>query len=228
MSSGPTTEPVVLTAADGVRLEGERRVPAGAWGAAVLAHPHPLYGGDMRTNVPAALFDALPAAGVAALRFNFRGVGRSEGSHGGGPAERLDVVAAIDGLLDGLEAAGARAGLPLVLCGYSFGGDVTLAVDDPRVAGWCAVAAPLGERAGGPVAAADPRPTVLLAPEHDQFRPPDDARAAAAGWTATRVEAVPGTDHSLLGRTDRVAEACLRLLRDLADGPAADPPAPPA
>ena len=68
-------EPVKLTTADGLTLEGELAVPDEAWGAAVLAHPHPQYGGTMRSIVIGALFQALPEAGVAALRFNFRGVG---------------------------------------------------------------------------------------------------------------------------------------------------------
>jgi len=92
----------------------------------------------MGSIVPGILFLALPAAGVAALRFNFRGVGASEGSHGGGVAEQLDVAAAIDAL-----TAALPAGTPIVLAGWSFGADVCLCVGDERVAGWFCAAPPL-------------------------------------------------------------------------------------
>jgi len=55
----------------------------------VVCHPHPLYGGDMRNNVVDALVRALSETGVAAVRFDFRGVGRSGGEHGEGETERL-------------------------------------------------------------------------------------------------------------------------------------------
>lgn len=111
---------ISLACSDGVSLEGELRVPdtSSPWAAVVLLHPHPRFGGTMRTGVPSVLFDALPDAGVAALRFNFRGVEGSGGAHGDGVDERLDVVAAIDALHPIVE------GLPLVLAGWSFGGDV--------------------------------------------------------------------------------------------------------
>ena len=59
--------------------------------AVVFAHPHPQYGGDMYNNVVDAIAEGILAAGIAALRFNFRGVGRSGGSHDNGVGEQDDV-----------------------------------------------------------------------------------------------------------------------------------------
>src|SRR5436305_3865671 len=90
-------ETLTLPTRDGVQLEAERAVPPGSSRAsAVLCHPHPQYGGTMRSIVIGALFDALPAVGVTCLRFNFRGVERSTGTHDEGRGELLDVAAAID------------------------------------------------------------------------------------------------------------------------------------
>ena len=194
-----------LHTADGLTLEGELHVPDGVHAAVVLAHPHPLHGGNMRSIVIGALFAGLPAAGVAVLRFNFRGVGASEGTHDRGQAERLDVVAALD-VLEGL-----GRDLPLVLGGWSFGADTSLAVDDARHAGWFAVAPPL--RHAEPVAAAsDPRPKLLAVPERDQFRSPESAREVVASWTNTELTVVPGADHFLVGRTDRVVELAVEFI----------------
>jgi uncharacterized protein len=200
-------EPVQLHTADGLTLEGELQVPDGVRAAAVLAHPHPLHGGNMRSIVIGALFAGLPAAGVAALRFNFRGVGASEGTHDEGRGERLDVVAALDELA---EIVGAP-GLPLVLAGWSFGADTSLAVDDERHAGWFAVAPPL-RHTDDVAAASDPRPKLLAVPERDQFRSPESAREVVASWTNTQIHVVPGADHFLVGRTDRVVELAVELI----------------
>lgn len=205
---------LALSCSDGVALEGELRLPSlDAWAAVVLLHPHPRMGGTMRVGVPSHLFDALPAAGVAALRFNFRGVGASAGSYGSGRDERLDVVAAVDSL------SSSVPGVPLVLVGWSFGGDVSLSVLDDRVAGWFAVAAPLKVFASESeyVAGPDARPKVLAAPQHDQYRSPDDLRevVSSAAWVNTRVEVVPGADHFMAGRMERVATMCLSFLESL-------------
>jgi alpha/beta superfamily hydrolase len=197
-------EPVKPQTADGLTLEGELCVPGNAWAASVLAHPHPVHGGSMRSIVIGALFEGLPRAGVAALRFNFRGVGASEGTFADGRGERLDVVASLDALHEISE------GLPLVLAGWSFGADTSLAVDDERHAGWFAVAPPL--RRAHEMRGGDPRPKLLVVPQHDQFRAPDSAREATASWTNTRIEVVAGADHFLVGRTERVVELAVEFL----------------
>src|SRR5207244_2877172 len=93
--------------------------------AVVLCHPHPQYGGTMRSIVIGALFEALPLAGFTCVRFNFRGVERSGGSHDEGKGELLDVQAALDA------ASSVRVGdEALVLAGWSFGADMTLATHD--------------------------------------------------------------------------------------------------
>jgi alpha/beta superfamily hydrolase len=100
----------------GVTLEGVL-VPGTASGGAVITHPHPLFGGSMANNVVWTAVRALAARQMAALRFNFRGVGRSTGTYGGGVEEAADVVAALAFLK-------SRAPGPHYLVGYSFGAAV--------------------------------------------------------------------------------------------------------
>ena len=90
----------------------------------VLCHPHPLYGGNMDSNVIMAVSRALSAAGIAALRFNFRGVGSSNGTFDNGAGEQDDAWAACTSLAGRPEVDGARLGV----MGYSFGGMVALAM----------------------------------------------------------------------------------------------------
>jgi uncharacterized protein len=206
-----------LTTADGLRLEAEVVVPEGAIAAVVLAHPHPAQGGSMRSLVTSELFRAAPDAGMAALRFNFRGVEGSEGSHAGGAEEHHDVEAAIGELTD------LAPGLPLVLSGWSFGADVALTVVDPRLAAWFLVAPPLRVVPLEAMAAAhDPRPKRLAVGEHDPFRPPAAASQLTEGWVNTEVVTVAGADHFFAGRTARLAE----LLTELAERLGRDRPAP--
>jgi alpha/beta superfamily hydrolase len=107
-------------------LEGMTIVPEskGPFPGVVVCHPHPQYGGEMNNNVVVPICLALAQASIASLRFNFRGVGASEGKFADGIGEREDVVAAIS-YLSTLEAVDKdRIGL----CGYSFGGAVSLEV----------------------------------------------------------------------------------------------------
>lgn len=202
-----TPTPVTLETSDGVELEGELSLPDDApVGAVALAHPHPTYGGDMHAGLVGLLPSLVAPRGVAVLRWNFRGVGRSGGAHGGGVDERLDVVAALDHL------HGLGLGVPTLLAGWSFGADVSLAVDDDRHVGWFAVAAPLAYTGDAPAAASDGRPKVLLVPEHDQFRAPSAAAEATGDWTATTLVTVAGADHFLGGRATFVADQLVSRL----------------
>lgn len=207
------TETLRLTTADGLSLEAEVRVPAGASAAVLLAHPHPQQGGSMRSLVTSELFRALPGRSLAVLRFNFRGVEGSEGSYGAGVDEQLDVVAGLDGL--GVWAPG----LPVVVAGWSFGADTSLAVVDDRIAGWCPVAPPLRILPLGAFAAGhDPRPKRIVVPEHDQFRPPAGVREVTADWVATEIEVIAGGDHFLAGRTGRVVDLLVDFAASLTPG----------
>jgi len=87
-----------------------------AQGVAVIAHPHPLHGGTLSNKVVQTLARAFVQAGWTAVRFNFRGVGRSEGAYDEGRGELQDLLAVVQ--------AQAPAG-PLCLAGFSFGAFVT-------------------------------------------------------------------------------------------------------
>jgi len=107
-------------------LEGVATVPdgKGPFAGVVVCHPHPLYGGEMNNNVVVPICLALAQASIASLRFNFRGVGASQGKFADGVGEKQDAVAAIS-YLSTLEAVDKEK---IGLCGYSFGGAVSLEV----------------------------------------------------------------------------------------------------
>ena len=199
---------------DSVLLEAELAVATiDPRAAMVLCHPHPQYGGTMRSIVVSELFKALPGRGVTCLRFNFRGVENSTGTHDHGHGERDDALAAISVLTS------EAPDLPLVLAGWSFGADVSASVVDERIAGWFLIAPPLRVLPAREfVVGADPRPKHLAVPEHDAFRPPDSAREATTGWVNTTIEVVAGADHFLVGRTAKVTASLLAFLSVLRFG----------
>lgn len=94
--------------------------PVGASGTAIVCHPHPEHGGTMDNKVVTTLVKAFSLEGMNTLRFNFRGVGKSEGSFAEGKGETDDLLAVIEwvnkqNLVD-----------PRFLCGFSFGASVVL------------------------------------------------------------------------------------------------------
>ena len=189
---------IQLSTADGHLLEADLRAPDGALrGGIVVCHPHPAYGGNRFNNVVETLFTALPVAGFAALRFDFRSGG------GDGVAERLDVIAALDSL-------GERVDAPLALAGYSFGAAVGLATADDRITAIAAIAPPLSMM----TVAAPSVPTLVLTPQHDQFCPPDAARAIVGSWDACDFETIESADHFLIGHTAVVAGRVIDWLAD--------------
>lgn len=202
-------ETVTLTTIDGVDVAADiatAAVDRPIRGGVVLAHPHPLHGGDRHNSVVDGFFRVLPERGFHTVRFDFRGAGDSGGEHDGGDSERLDVAAAVDFL--------APFNDDIWVIGYSFGSIVALNVVEPRVSGWVAIAPPLAE--GSPVLAGrDPRPKLVLASEHDQFCPAPRARERCAGWPATTIVDVVGTDHFLQGRVNAVVERAIEFLEGI-------------
>src|SRR5579871_913801 len=112
--------------------------------AAVVCHPHPLFGGTMHNKVVYQAAKTIHGFGLPVVRFNFRGVGLSEGKHDEGAGEVADVQAAIDFL------AAEYPGVPLLVAGFSFGSWVGLRAGcgDPRVVELIGLGLPVGDMGG--------------------------------------------------------------------------------
>ena len=194
--------------AGGVPLEGHLRVPEQPARAVVVCHPHPQYGGNMDNNVVVGVADALRAAGVATLRFNFRGVGGSGGRHGGGAEEVRDVEAAVAEL-------GRRVpDVPVTLIGYSFGAAVGLRAGYrglPGVRGLVGIAPPLAMLDMTFLADAT-LPVCLVAGDGDSFCGTRELQALAARIADASVAVIEGADHFFAGDEVRVAEPVCRFV----------------
>ena len=127
----------------GLVLEGILAIPEGAgpFPAVIVCHPHPLYGGSMDNNVVCNLSETLTQASLASFKFNFRGVGGSQGEFDQGIGEREDVEAAISFISTVKEVDSKRIGL----AGYSAGAGFALPVgfNDARIKALAAVSPPL-------------------------------------------------------------------------------------
>jgi alpha/beta superfamily hydrolase len=202
-------EEQVTFAAGEITLEGLYSTPAQlpAIGV-VVCHPHPLYGGEMRNNVVSALVDAFQQQGIATLRFNFRGVGRSGGSHGEGVAELEDVKAAVTYLLS------RQSVQTVVVAGYSFGSMVGLQAGaaDPRVHKIIGVAFPFGLRDPSfllPVT----KPKLLISGDHDNYSPIPALQELYAKLPEPKaLTIVKGADHFFWGQEGEIAKAAVEFL----------------
>jgi uncharacterized protein len=190
-------ETVTLHTIDGVALTADIATGPSPTLAAVIAHPHPLYGGDRHNHVVNALWRGIAEPGGVALRFDFRGAGDSGGRHDSGRAERCDVLAALD------ELTQRHPDLKVWLVGYSFGALVVADIDHVQVAGWVLIAPPLtmgSGRASMAHCATDDRPTLVLVPQHDEFCPPAQVERLCEGWTSTDRQVVPSATHGLVAQ----------------------------
>lgn len=170
--------------------------------AALVCHPHPLFGGTMHNKVVFHAARALHALGLPVLRFNFRGVGASQGTHDEGRGERDDVRAALE------ELARHYPGRPLVLAGFSFGAGVGLPVGcaDARVVELIGLGVPVAHQDLSELGGCD-KPTLLVHGEHDQFTPVEQVRALAAGLPGpAQLVVIEGVDHFFTGRLDRLEQ----------------------
>ncbi len=167
--------------------------------AAVVCHAHPLHGGMMHFKVVFRAAKALQHHGVAALRFNFRGVGASQGVHDDGRGEQDDARAALD------EVARRFPGLPLVIGGFSFGSAMAMAVAarEPRVRATLVLGFPITRVPDAAYLGAVRVPRLFVQGENDAFGP----KAAIESLVATLPEpkqlcVVAGSDHFFEGHLE--------------------------
>jgi alpha/beta superfamily hydrolase len=184
------------------RLEALLMNPEGpAVGAAVVCHAHPLQGGIMHFKVVFRAAKALQEAGLAVLRFNFRGVGRSEGAHDDGRGEQEDALAALG------EMERRFPGRPLVAGGFSFGASMALRVAfrRPDVGAAFALGFPL-RHVPDPEFLRDVRaPRLFVQGERDEFGDAEAVRVLVEPLPPPReLVIVPEADHFFTGHLDEL------------------------
>lgn len=165
--------------------------------AALLCHPHPQFGGSMHDNALGMINQTLLACGINTLRFNFRGVGASEGEHDSGRGETDDIVAAADWLRH------RNAPQQLILCGYSFGGAMALQAQSRVLADKLILLAPAVSLAAD--FETPEVPTLVLLGDSDQFIKVDDARAAMDVPNVS-LQVFAKTDHFFMGAAAEVSD----------------------
>ena len=184
--------------------------------AAVFAHPHPQYGGTMHTKAVYQGAKGLTRAGCAVLRFNFRGVGRSAGTFGGGRGEVEDFRAALDYM------AGRYPGVRLWAAGFSFGAWVALETGaaDNRVTTLIGISPPVVTSVSGMhyefhQTAATTKPKFFVQGEADEVCPLEGMWAFYGGLEEPKeLVVIDGADHLFEGKTREVGEALEDLLGD--------------
>lgn len=209
---------LTIESREGLSLEAALTVPAEVNGIVVVCHPHPKMGGTMNAPLLLALMEAFAGDGWAVLRFNFRGIGASEGEPGTGIEEVADAHGALD--LAPTLAAPAPDGslplappLPLAVVGWSFGGAVALraAAERDDLDACIAIAPAIRPRPGitagapAPEGLSLPARTHLIAARNDHLVSPEDCEAWATAAGAT-CSVMPGANHFFWGKYDALAK----------------------
>ncbi len=185
---------------EAVRMHPEAEPRAAAGGC----HAHPLHGGIMHFKPVFRAAKALQESRVATLRFNFRGVGRSEGAHDFGRGEQDDVRAAL------AEMQRRFPSLPLVLGGFSFGSTMALRVAafEPAVRAVLALGYPLLREGESAPLESVRQSRLFVQGEHDQFGPAVALRPVVARLPPPReLVVIDGGDHYFTGRLEPLQQA---------------------
>ena len=200
-------------------LEALVDLPDGAVRAvAVIGHPHPLHDGTMHTKAVYQAAKAMTRIGVAALRFNFRGVGQSEGAFDTGLGEKDDFRAAI------AFATERFPGVPIWAAGMSFGSWVamTVGIEDPRVSLVLGIAPPV-DRYDFESLKSSTLPKFIVHGEADELISVKDVRKFYAQLPEPKeLVVLEDANHLFEGQTTAVGEAVEDLLADFGQIPAAD------
>lgn len=181
--------------------------------AAVVCHPHPLFGGTMHNKVVYNAMKALNGFGFPVVRFNFRGTELSEGQHDYGQGEREDVQTAIGWLKQ-------EFSLPIIFAGFSFGAAVGLraACPDPDVKALISLGTPVaadGRSYNYDFLADCTKPKLFISGDRDQFGPAEKLyEVTAAAAEPKRFVLVHGADHFFAGQLEAMRSAIEFWVKD--------------
>jgi len=197
------------------RLEGYWQAGTASKGV-VITHPHPLYGGTMHNPVVETVQRTYQEHGYATLRFNFRGVGSSQGHCDNGAGEQDDVRAAV-------AFVGDKAVPAIDLAGYSFGAWVNAGVaagQDVPIESMIMVSPPVGfidfEKDNALSCL-----KLVVTGSRDDIAPPDQIRDLLPAWNPdTRFEVIDGCDHFYTGYLDKLQSILTQYLKSEKSDPA--------
>jgi hypothetical protein len=180
--------------------------------AALVCHPHPLFGGTMRNKVVHRMARGLRRAGAVVLRFNFRGVSRSQGEYGQLEGGTEDARAALAWLRE------RYPDLPFALAGFSFGARVVTRLGCGAEGARFLLAVGFPTRmSGAEYMESCPPPKIFVASAHDEFAPRPEVEALLARMAEPkRLIWVDGADHFFAGALDALEETVWRETREYA------------
>ncbi|MGD8342220.1 MAG: CocE/NonD family hydrolase [Desulfobacterales bacterium] len=204
-----TIEEKMTIPSDGYQLEGLWQ-PGSGNRAVVITHPHSLYGGTMHNPIVEVIQGAYRQNGYATLRFNFRGVGGSQGNFDNGIGEQNDVRAAI-------AAVQERGASEVALAGYSFGAWVNarfITSDPVAIASMLMVSPPVGFIEFGDVSTLSSLELVVTG-SRDDIAPAEQIRALLTLWNPeSAFEIIDGCDHFYVGHLDKLQAILTSFLKD--------------
>ena len=175
----------------------------------LICHPHPQFGGNMYNNVVSGVFNKLIANDFSCLRFNFRGVAGSTGSHSGGLGELSDVHVCVDYLIkESFER--------ILICGYSYGAAIGCSAVNysEKIIGFISISFPWGFMGTYKEKSQTSKPKLFIQGSRDEVARFDNFQKNYEFYLDPKKSKIIDTDHFYWGYEDIVAEEVLAFLRD--------------
>jgi alpha/beta superfamily hydrolase len=210
-SSRPDTQRAAIAGPTG-NLEALIDIPAHADGSrvAVVCHPHPVYGGTMTNKVVHMLARSFNECGAVAVRFNYRGVGASEGAYDEGAGETDDAIAVFDWAKQRWPQAGVWLG------GFSFGGAVAIRAAIARDALALVTVAPAVRRVSVSTQRLPTCPWLLIQGDNDELVDAADVQRWAQSLPSPpQLRLLPRVDHFFHGRLNELRDVVTQWLRQV-------------
>lgn len=177
-------------------------------GIAIIAHPHPLYGGTMDNKIIYTLFHSLLELGFIAVKFNFRGVGKSEGIFDSGIGEIEDAVTVTNAIRN--QYSNHLPRMPLLLSGFSFGGGIQLHAAVQLKPEFLVLVAPSVNNLNSPYVQEQTKNTLIIHGEHDEIV----SIKTIFDWAAPQslpVVIIPGAEHFFHGKLPILKQTILNF-----------------